>query len=138
MDNIVIVSRLIEGEFPDYTRVIPPAQEKKIKIDRQQLLLALRRASLLATPDSLAVKLELTKTKLIISKSTPEIGESREEIPVEHSEKEIITGFNPNYLIDVLRNMSGAFVELELTGPEKPAVIRTEEYVYLVQPMRLA
>jgi len=137
-ENTIIITRLIEGEFPDYNRVIPPPQEKKIKIDRQQLLLALRRASLLATPDSLAVKLELTKNKLIISKITPDIGESREELSVEYNDKELIIGFNPNYLIDVLRNLSGAFVEVELIGPEKPAIIRTEEYVYLVSPMRLA
>jgi len=137
IDNTIIISRLIEGEFPDYTRVIPPAQEKKIKVDRQQFLLALRRANLLATPDSLVVKIELMKNKMVITKSTPEIGESREELQLDYNEKELITGFNPSYLIDVLRSMSGAFVELELTGPEKPAVIRTEDYIYLVQPMRL-
>ncbi|MFH1621771.1 MAG: DNA polymerase III subunit beta [Candidatus Omnitrophota bacterium] len=137
LDNIVIISRLIEGEFPDYTRVIPTPVEHKVKIDKQQFLQAIRRASLLSTPDSLAVRLELSNNKLMVTKSTPDIGESREEVAVEYQGKDLIIGFNPAYLIDVLRNLSGAFVELELTEPERPGVIRTEDYVYLIQPMRL-
>lgn len=137
VDSIVIISRLIEGEFPDYTRVIPAAVETKIKIDRQQFLQAVRRASLLTTPDSLAVRLELVSNKLMITKSTPDVGESREEVGVEYKGKDLVVGFNPIYLIDVLRSLPGAFVELELTEPEKPGVIRTEDYIYLIQPMRL-
>ena len=136
-DHTIIISRLIEGEFPDYTRVIPAPTETKIKIDRQQFLQAIRRASLLSTPDSLAVRLELVNNKLTVTKSTPDVGESREEVVVEYRGKDLIIGFNPLYLIDVLRNLSGAFVELELTESEKPGVIRTEDYVYLIQPMRL-
>ncbi|MDD5617596.1 MAG: DNA polymerase III subunit beta [Candidatus Omnitrophica bacterium] len=138
LDHTTIISRLIEGEFPDYTRVVPPPSETKIKIDRQQLLQAVRRASLMSTPDSLAVRLEITSNKLMITKSTPDVGESREELIVEYKGKDMIIGFNPVYLIDVLRSLSGAFVEFELTEPEKPGVIRTEDYVYLIQPMRLA
>ena len=137
LDHIVIISRLIEGGFPDYTRVIPPPIEIKVKIDKQQFLQAIRRASLLSTPDSLAIRLELVNNKLMITKSTPDIGESREEVPIEYQGKDLIIGFNPSYLIDVLRNLSGAFVELELTESERPGVIRTEDYIYLIQPMRL-
>jgi len=137
LDHTIIISRLIEGEFPDYSRVVPAPTETKVKIDKQQLLQAIRRASLLSTPDSLAIRLELVNNKLMITKTTPDVGESREEVGVEYQGKDLIIGFNPAYLIDVLRNLSGAFVELELTEPEKPGVIRTEDYVYLVQPMRL-
>lgn len=137
LGGVAVISRLIEGEFPEYSRVIPPAAETKIKIDRQQFLQAIRRASLLSTPDSLAIRLALISNKLIISKSTQDVGESHEELAVDYQGKDLVVGFNPNYLIDVLRNLSGAFVELELTDAEKPCVIRTEEYVYLVQPMRL-
>jgi len=137
LGQIVIISRLIEGEFPDYGRVIPPPSDTRIKIDRQQLLQAIRRANLLTTPDSLAIRLELVNNKLRITKSTQDVGESREEVEVEYKGKDLIIGFNPSYLIDVLKNLSGAFVELELTEPEKPGVIRREDYVYLVQPMRL-
>jgi DNA polymerase-3 subunit beta len=136
-ENTMLVSRLIEGEFPDYQQVIPPAVESKIKIDRDGFLQALRRAALLATPEYQAVKMELFKNKLVVSKSTPDLGESREEIPVEYGGKEIAIGFNPYYLLDFLKNFPSQAVEMELTTSDKPAVVRLAEYVYIVLPMRL-
>jgi len=138
LGDVVIISRLIEGEFPDYQQVIPPASENKMQADREQFLLAVKRAALLSTPDYQAVKLELFKNKLVVSKSTPDIGESREEIPVEYQGKELLIGFNPNYLIDVLKNLSGEKIVLELTDSEKPGVIRMNGYIYIVLPMRLS
>ncbi|MDD5668438.1 MAG: DNA polymerase III subunit beta [Candidatus Omnitrophica bacterium] len=135
--NVVIISRIIEGEFPDYQQVIPPVSDNKIKIGREEFLLAVRRASLLATPDYQAVKLEIFKDKLTISKSTPDVGESREEIPIKYSGKEMVIGFNPAYLIDVLKNLLVADIEMEISGSEKPGVIRLQEYIYIVLPMRL-
>ena len=135
--DVVIISRLIEGEFPDYQQVIPPVSENKIKLDREQFLLAIRRAALLSTPDYQAVKFEIFKEKLVISKSTPDIGESREEVKVDYLGKEMVIGFNPNYLIDVLKNLTEQAVELEISGSEKPGVIRSNGYVYIVLPMRL-
>lgn len=81
LGDVVIISRLIEGEFPDYQQVIPPISDNKMTANREELLLAVRRAALLSTPDYQAVKLELFKNKLVVSKSTPDIGESREELP---------------------------------------------------------
>ncbi len=134
----VIISRLIEGEFPDYQQVIPPAAESKVNVNRENFLLAVRRAALLSTPDYQAVKLEVFKNKLVVSKSTPDVGESREEIPVEYQGKEIVIGFNPNYLIDVLKNLKEDKIAFELTDTEKPGVLRIEGYVYIVLPMRLS
>ena len=138
LGNTVIISRLIEGEFPGYQQVVPPAPEHKIKIGRTQFLLATRRAALLATPDYQAVKLEVFKNKLVVSKSTPDVGESREEVAIEYQGKEMIIGFNPNYLIDVLKNLGQEQVEFEVTDSEKPGVIRADGYVYIVLPMRLS
>ncbi len=138
LGSAVIISRLIEGEFPDYQQVIPPASENKINIHREQFLLAIRRAALLSTPDYQAVKLEVFKNKLVVSKSTPDIGESREEVTIEYQGKEIAIGFNPNYLIDVLKNLKEEKIEFELTDTEKPGVIRIGGYVYIVLPMRLS
>jgi len=137
LGSVVIISRLIEGEFPDYQQVIPPASENKINVGREQFLLAVRRAALLSTPDYQAVKLEAFKNKLVVSKSTPDIGESREEVAVEYQGKEIVIGFNPNYVIDVLKNLKEEKIEFELTDTEKPGVIRMGGYVYIVLPMRL-
>ncbi|MGA2775144.1 MAG: DNA polymerase III subunit beta [Candidatus Omnitrophota bacterium] len=138
LGTVVIISRLIEGEFPDYRQVIPPASNAKMKINRAQFLLAVRRASLLSTPDYQAVKLEVFKNKLVVSKSTPDVGESREEVVVEYQGKELAIGFNPNYLIDVLKNVSEENIEFELSDSEKPGVIRINGYVYIVLPMRLS
>jgi DNA polymerase-3 subunit beta len=135
--NVLLVSRLIEGDFPDYQQVVPPEAIHKIKINRQLFLGAIRRASLLATPDYQAIKLEVFKNKLVVSKSTPDIGESYEELPIEYDGKEILIGFNPDYLIDVLKNLDEEDIEFELTESEKPGVIRKPDYIYIVLPMRL-
>jgi DNA polymerase III subunit beta len=137
LGNVGIISRLIEGEFPDYKQVVPPVSENKMKVTRSQLLLAVKRAALLATPDYQAVKLEVFKNKLGISKSTPDVGEFHEELGVEYQGRELVIGFNPVYLIDILKNLNEEMVNLELTDGEKPGVIRISGYVYIVLPMRL-
>jgi DNA polymerase-3 subunit beta len=138
LGNIIIISRLIEGEFPDYRQVVPPISEHKMRIRRDEFLLAIKRASLLTTPDYQAVKLEVFKDKLVVSKSTPDVGESSESVPIEYKGKEVVIGFNPNYLLDVLKNLDSEVIDLELTDSEKPGVIRTDGYVYMVLPMRLS
>jgi len=138
LGRVVIISRLIEGEFPDYKQVIPPPAENKMRINREQFLLAVKRAALLATPDYQAVKLEVFKNKVVVSKSTPDVGESREELGVVYQGRELAIGFNPVYLIDVLKNLNDETIDLELTDSEKPGVIRINGYVYIVLPMRLS
>lgn len=137
LGNPVIISRLIEGEFPDYRQVIPDVSDNRLFVNREQLLSSIKRASLLSTPDYQAVKLELFKNKLVVSKSTPDIGESREELSVGYQGKELAIGFNPVYLADVLKNLQNENIELEVTDSEKPAVIRVNGYIYIVLPMRL-
>lgn len=137
VDGTLIVTRIIEGEFPNYNQVIPEPVTPKIKINTQNLLAAIRRANLLTTPDFQAVKFEVFKDKLIVSKTTPDVGESREEIPVEYGGAELIVGFNPHFFIDVLKNISGEAIELELAGPDKPGVMRLKDYLYLALPMRI-
>lgn len=137
LGEIRIISRLIEGEFPDYRQVLPKEQEDKIKIDREKFLLALKRAAILTTLDYQAVRIEIFKNKLVISKSTPDIGESREELVLEYLGKELVIGFNPIYLIDVLKNLQDEIVNLEVMDSDKPGVIRSNGYVYIVLPMRL-
>jgi DNA polymerase-3 subunit beta len=137
LGNIAIISRLIEGEFPDFKQVIPPVSNNKMRVDRNLFLLAVKRAALLSTPDYQAVKLEVFKNKLVVSKSTPDVGESTEEVGVEYQGRELVVGFNPGYIIDVLKNLHDDMVELELSDAEKPGVIRINGYVYIVLPMRL-
>lgn len=137
IDGVLIVTRIIGGEFPNHNQVIPAPSFPKINVNREAFLFALRRANLLATQDFQAVKLEIFKDKMVISKTTPDIGESREEIPIEYGGAELIVGFNPVFLIDVLKNLDTEKIELELTGPDKPGVIRLGDYLYLALPMRI-
>ena len=137
IDGILIATRIIEGEFPNYKQVIPKEIATKVKVKTPDLLAAIRRANLLSTPDFQAIKFELFKEKLVISKSTPDIGESREEVAVEYGHNELIAGFNPQFFIDVLKNISDEHLEMEFLGPDKPCVMRLREYLYLALPMRL-
>lgn len=138
LGNTVMVSRLIEGEFPNYEQVIPSKAKNTIKIDTNKLLLATRRASILTSQESPSIKIDLARDKMVVSKERAEIGEAKEEIGIGYSGNEFSIGFNPAYLIDALKTISQEKVDLELTDPEKAGVIRSEDnYVYIVLPMKL-
>ena len=133
-----LISRLIEGEFPNYEQVIPKEAKDKLKIIKEKFIAALKRVALFTNQDSMAVKIDLTNNKMVLSKSTPYVGEVHEELEVEYKAKDISIGFNPGYLIDVLKNIDQEAVNLELVDSEKPGVIRLgEEYVYVVLPMQI-
>ena len=137
IDGTLIATRIIEGEFPNYKQVIPKEIPNKVKMSREDLLFAIRRANLLSTPDFQAIKFELFKDKLVVSKSTPDVGESREEVKVEYGDAELIVGFNPQYLIDVLKTITDETIPMEFQGSDKPCVLRLRDYLYLALPMRI-
>jgi len=139
IERLTIVSRLIEGEFPNYEQAIPKQTKNRMRVGTEVLLPAIRRANLLTTPESQAIKLQLQKNKLTITKSTPEIGEVREDVTTEYNGEELAVGFNPTYLLDVLKNIAEERVDFELTGAEKPGVIRVDKegYTYIVLPMQI-
>lgn len=133
-----LITRLIEGEFPNYEDVIPQESSTKIKLKTAQFYQAIKRASLLSTTESIAVRLEVTKNSLTVSKITPELGEVREELEVDYKGEDMVIGFNPQYLLDVLKTISEEKIEIELNGADKPGVIRLNSYyIYLVLPMQL-
>ncbi len=134
-----VISRLIEGDFPNYEQVVPKEVKDKISVERNALLAATRRAGIFSSQDSVAIKMELGKDKLTLSKSTPYLGEVKEELAVEYKGKDITIGFNPAYLVDVLKVIDQERVLFEVSDPEKPGVLRLgKEYVYVVLPMQLA
>ncbi len=138
LGNTTIITRLIEGDFPRYDQVIPKEQKEKLKINREGFLSAVRRASLLTNQDSQAIKFDVFKNKVVISKNTPDVGEAREELPGEYNGPNISIGFNPSYLMDALKNMDTEEVGIELTAPDKPGAVRTGDgFVYVVLPMQL-
>lgn len=133
-----LVSHLIDGKFPNYEQVIPPESPQKLKISRETFLLATKRVHLWTTQESPSIRLDVQPNQLILSKQTPDLGEAREEIEAHYSGPEFSIGFNPNYLIDVLKALPDGDVELELPGPDRPGVIRTRDnYIYIVLPMQL-
>jgi len=134
-----LVSRLIEGEFPNYEQVIPKEVKEKITASKEKFLSAIKRVALFTNPDSMAVRVDLGKDKIVMSKNTPYLGEARVEIDAEYKGKDISVGFNPDYLIDLLKNIDQDTINLELTDAEKPGVVRVGEwYVYVVLPMQLS
>ncbi|MFQ5680684.1 MAG: DNA polymerase III subunit beta [Candidatus Omnitrophota bacterium] len=137
LDELWIISRLIEGEFPGYQQVIPQPVDNKIKINKDDFMFALKRTSLLSTLDYQAAKLEIFKNRMVISKTTPDVGECREEIDIDYKGRELMVGFNPDYLMDVLRQLKNEDVLLELSDSEKPCVIRENNYTYIALPMKL-
>lgn len=137
IDGVLIATRIIEGDFPNYNQVIPKPTKNRITINTQDILSSIRRANLLATTDFQAVKFEVFSDKMVISKITPDVGESREEISVEYGGPEMIVGFNPHFLIDFLKNVEQEQIDMELLGADKPAVMRLGDYLYLALPMRI-
>lgn len=133
-----IVSRLIEGHFPNYEQVIPKEEKAAIKIGRDSFLQAVKRASLLTSQEAQAVKIELLKNKLAISSRSPNLGEAREEVPADLRGEDMMIGFNPNYLLDVLKSIDVNEVVLSLSGSDRPGVIKgKEDYLYIIMPMQL-
>ncbi len=137
INDVLIATRIIEGEFPNYNQVIPKPAKNRVKMNTQEVLSSIRRANLLSTPDFQAVKFEIFQNKLVISKSTPDVGESREVIPVEYDGEEMMVGFNPQLLIDFLKNINDEQIHMEILGTDKPAVMRLQDYLYLALPMRI-
>lgn len=130
-----IVSRLIEGEFPNYERVIPESPKEKISVSRAALLSAIKRVALFTSTDSMFVKLDAAKDRLVLSKSDPHMGEARVDVEAQYKGKELSIAFNPDYLVSLLKNVDQETISLELVDPEKPGVVRiADEYVYVVMP----
>lgn len=137
--NISITSRLIEGEYPNYDQVVPKKTKEELKLNTQDFLQATRRASILTNQDSQSIKINIIKDRMIITKTTPDLGEAREEIEVDYKGGELTIGFNPTFLIDVLKNIEDENVHFGFIDPEKPAVIKNgDDYTYVVLPMQVA
>jgi DNA polymerase-3 subunit beta len=138
-ESSFILSRLIEGEYPNYKNVIPEKSNREITVSRDDFLSAARRASIFTDQDSMAIKLNVSKKKMTISKNTPYLGEAKEEVDIEYSgDKDLQIGFNPKYLIDVLKNLDEDEIVFEVNDANKPGVLRKgEEYIYVVLPMQL-
>ncbi|MFO7638947.1 MAG: DNA polymerase III subunit beta [bacterium] len=143
-EDTVVISRQLEGPYPDYTRVIP--KDKKLHravVGRELLNAALRRAAVFAHPVGRLTAFTFAAGKVNLHAETPEIGSSDEDVACEYEGKEIRTGFNASYVMEVLRHIGSEKVQFELEGPLAAAVVRpvdeegTLEKTYLLMPIRL-
>jgi DNA polymerase III subunit beta len=137
--NIVMATKLIEGSYPNYRQVIPPECEERIAVERESLLTALRRVSLVTTDKTNATKLTFAKNRLVVSTVTPEVGEARESVPVKYEGKQITVAFNPEFVMDPLKNMTNDEIYFELTDDLSPGVIKCDmPFLYVLMPIRIS
>ena len=140
IDNITILSRLIEGAFPNYEQVIPKKHETQIKVNVKETLSAVRQMSLLTSDKASAVKFLFGKNVLRITAQAQGLGSGESEIDIEHSGANLEIAFNPGFLIDILKNTDDEFVHFELTNSLNPALLspmNDKNYLCVVMPMRL-
>jgi DNA polymerase III subunit beta len=138
----MVSARLVEGHFPPYEEVLPKDHDKLLTLPRESFLCALRRAALLGTKDSQAVRFAFQRQGLELTARVPEVGESRVSFPHDYPYDEMEIGFNPTYFSDLLKVLSTTEFVLELKDAKSAAVIREsgdkgQRYVYLVMPLNL-
>jgi DNA polymerase-3 subunit beta len=137
---VELVSKLVDGKFPDYTRVIPTQHKNKLAIEREALRQALQRAAILSNEKFRGVRWVLGENSLKIVSSNAEQEEAHEELEVEYSGDALDIGFNVNYLLDVLNNVGGSSIDCAFGDSSSSALISyasEKDFKYVVMPMRI-
>ena len=138
--GLVMVSKLIDGNYPNYHQVIPTKNTKKVPVPRDLFNHAVKRVSILAKDKTNAVKLQLEKDHLVLSTNNPEVGEANEELAVDYKGEPLTIGFNSRYLLDALASMDRETIQLELQDSLSPCLITeagNEAYRCVIMPMRV-
>lgn len=139
-DDTILIMRLVDGEFPDYTRVVPVNNDKVATINRSDFLHSLRRMSILSSDKFKGVRLELQSGTMEISANNPELGEAHENMEVSYNGETTAIRFNARYLIDVLSVVEDDEIELHLKDELSPAILKpmnTKDFISVIMPMRL-
>jgi DNA polymerase-3 subunit beta len=139
-DGLVMVSKLIDGNYPNYQQVLPTQNTKKVAVSKDIFTHAVKRVSILSKEKTNAVKLQLEKNKLLLSTNNPEVGEANEELSINYTGESISIGFNSRYLMDVLMAMDRDTITLELNDSLSPCLVKEEgndAYKCVVMPMRV-
>ena len=142
VDGRTLISRMIDGQFPAFERVIPKGNDKTIEFDRERLTNAVKRVALLSNERSRAVKFEVSKGKVEVTSSSSEFGEAREQLPVEYSGAGLAISFNAQYVLDFLNVVETDVVSLSLKDETSQAVMKPVaadgyDYTYVIMPMRI-
>jgi DNA polymerase-3 subunit beta len=140
LGNVVLTSKLIDGTFPDYGRVIPLGNDKILVVDKGEFSSAVDRVSTVSSERGRAVKLSLGSGKLTLSVTNPDSGSATEEIEVEYGAEPLDIGFNSRYLLDIASQIEGEKATLKLSDPGSPTLLQDSEpsgALYVLMPMRV-
>jgi DNA polymerase-3 subunit beta len=135
-----LTSKLIDGKFPDYEKVIPVANDKSLEVDCKLFAEAVDRVSSVSYEKSRAIKLSLSKNKLTLLASTPDSGSATEELEVTYANESLDIGFNSRYLLDIAGQIEGKFMKFMISDSSSPAIITEiadSQAVYVLMPMRI-
>ncbi|MGI8595584.1 MAG: DNA polymerase III subunit beta [Solirubrobacteraceae bacterium] len=139
IDGVVLSSRLLDGQFPNYRQLLPESYEHELRLDAAELTDVVRRISLLAQKNA-PLRLAFAEGEVMISAQTPDVGEARETVPVPFSGEPFEIGFNPEFLRDGLESVDADQLLLKLISPLRPGLIEAGDesgFVYLIMPIRL-
>jgi DNA polymerase-3 subunit beta len=139
-ENIVITSKLIDGTFPDYERVIPTGNDKVLELDAKILANAVDRVATISSEKSRAIKITLAKNTLMLSANSPEAGSANEELEVNYKGDGIDIGFNARYLLDILSQIEGDGVRFSMADAASPTIVQDlsdASALYVLMPMRV-
>ncbi|HIV78137.1 MAG TPA: DNA polymerase III subunit beta [Candidatus Sphingomonas excrementigallinarum] len=140
LGQAILTSKLIDGTFPDYSRVIPTANDKILKLDPKAFMQGVDRVSTIATEKTRAVKMALDRDRITLSVTSPENGTASEEVPGEYTSLGFEIGFNSRYLLDILGQIDSDLVEVHLADAAAPTLIRENDKapaLYVLMPMRV-
>lgn len=138
--EVLVLTRLIEGEFPDYQSVIPTENEKKLRLSKEEFASCLKRVSTMASERGEGLLFQIAKGCMAVSSSTQDFGDAREEVEVDYSGEDLVIGFNGRYLLDALAVMDTEHVIFELKDNATAGILRPEGqegHLCLVMPMKL-
>jgi DNA polymerase III subunit beta len=140
LGQVVLTSKLIDGTFPDYGRVIPQNNDKELVVDKGDFAAAVDRVSTISSERGRAVKLALSAGKLVLSVTNPDSGSATEELEVEYASDALDIGFNSRYLMDIATQIEGEVAVLRLADPGSPTLIQDKNNsaaLYVLMPMRV-
>lgn len=138
VDSIYLVSKIVEGNYPNYKQVIPKESEQRIKVERELMLETVQRVALMTTDKQNSVKLRIADNCLEISGQSAELGEAKEPIEVDYSGPDVQIGFNPEFLLSPLRNLTKDEIFFEFKDEMSPGVFKTlDNFLCVVMPLRI-
>jgi DNA polymerase-3 subunit beta len=140
LGSAILTSKLIDGTFPDYNRVIPTANDKLLKLDPKSFSAGVDRVSTIASEKTRAVKISVDRDKVTLSVTSPENGVATEELAADYGSDGLEIGFNAKYLLDILSEIDGDTVEVHLADAAAPTLLRENDKsnaLYVLMPMRV-